>query len=122
VGTTGTTAFSCRDAQGDLTGFRHPGAPLAEDWAGRRVCCPAVADLVTQLQAGAFRPRLMSGVTVRPDPPSMSRLPALMRLDRCRGGHSCADREKFNRLRIRSATCAWVNAGGHLEQVARQKL
>jgi len=126
VGTSGDySPFSFRDASGNLTGFDVSVAQRLAADLGRPVQFVPLAwpDLVTQLQSGDFD-IAMSGVTVRPDravvfnfsrPYVVTGAVAVVRAgDRTRY-RTLAD---LDRKRIRIA----VNAGGHLEQVARQSL
>lgn len=125
VGTSGDyPPFSFRDARGDLTGFDIAVARRLADHLGRPVEFVALRwpDLVTQLEGDAFD-LAMSGVTVRPDralhvvytrPYALTGAVAVIR---------AANRRKFPRLKDldRPTIRLGVNAGGHLEQVARQQ-
>lgn len=125
VGTSGDyRPFSFHDESGTVTGFDVVVARrLARD-LGRRLELVAFRwpELTSQLQAGAFD-IAMSGVTVRPErvlqlgftrPYAFTGAVAVIRT---------RDRSKFSHLGDldRPDVRIAVNAGGHLEQVARQR-
>jgi len=125
VGTTGDyPPFSFREGQGELSGFDITVARrLAED-LGRPVEFVALRwpELVMQVEGGTVA-LVMSGVTVRPDralriaftrPYILSGAVVVLR---------AAERRKYARLQDldRPTVRLAVNAGGHLEQVARQR-
>ncbi|MFI5396575.1 MAG: transporter substrate-binding domain-containing protein [Candidatus Binatia bacterium] len=125
VGTSGDYApFSIRDADGGFTGFDIVVARRLAADLGRPIEFTPFRwpDLVRQLEAGAFD-MAMSGVTLRPDravqilytrPYVVTGAVAVIRKH---------DRARFRSLADldRSGVRIGVNAGGHLEQVARQR-
>jgi cyclohexadienyl dehydratase len=125
VGTSADYApFSFRDRNGDLTGFDIVVAERLAGDLGRRIAFVPFRwfDLVAQLESGAFDVA-MSGVTIRSDravriaytrPYVVTGAVAVIRgSDRLRYP-SIRD---LDRLGVRLG----VNAGGHLEQVARER-
>jgi cyclohexadienyl dehydratase len=117
--------FSFRDAGGNLTGFDIVVAQRLANDLGRRIDFVPFhwPDLVAQLESGVFD-IAMSGVTIRPDravrlaysrPYAVTGAVAVIRgADR----HRYRTIRDLDRPRVRVA----VNAGGHLEQVARKQL
>lgn len=126
VGTSGDYApFSFRAASGEPSGFDIAVAQQLAHDLGRSVAFVPFRwpDLVAQLRTGAFDVA-MSGVTVRGDralfvgftrPYAVTGAVAVLR---------AADREKFRTVTDldRDTVRIAVNRGGHLEQVARQRL
>jgi cyclohexadienyl dehydratase len=125
VGTSGDyRPFSFRNAEGTLSGFDVAVAEQLALYLGRRLELVPFRwpELASQLQAGAFD-IAMSGVTVRPEralqlvfsrPYAFTGAVAVIRTrDRSKfGGIDDLDRPDVRMV---------VNAGGHLEQVARQR-
>jgi cyclohexadienyl dehydratase len=125
VGTSGDyRPFSFHDADGTLTGFDVRVAERLAGYLERRLDLVPFRwpELTSQLQAGAFD-IAMSGVTIRPDRALQL---AFSRPYACTGAVAVirtSDRSTYRRLDDldHSGIRIAVNAGGHLEQVARQR-
>jgi cyclohexadienyl dehydratase len=125
IGTSADYApFSSRDGSGNLTGFDIVVAQRLASDLGRQIDFVSFRwpDFAAQLESGAFD-LAMSGVTIRPDravriaytrPYAVTGAVAVIRGSDKRRYRSVAD---LDHTRVRVG----VNAGGHLEQVARKR-